>query len=567
MGGYFALASATKAPRVVSHILRSMTANLLLISISHSPNWCCHNRTAAERVLIVASWSIKQFFHELRRRKVLRVTVVYGVVGWAVTEIASVILPLLLLPDWTVRLVLILILLGFPLAIILTWAFDITPTGIEKTKDLAELDADLADSRTTKQSVVGSKGPPSIDQEVASVAVLPFDDLSPSGDQTVLANGIATEIHCTLNQMHRIRVAPRRSSFKLAGSDAAIEAIAEALDVRYILSGSLMRHDNSIRVIAEVDDAIEGSQIWSRSYERDFDDLLAVQAEIAEEIVATFGGERQRAEIRRAQTIPTDNLDAWNLVQRARHYILDYGQRSLDEAESLLLKGIELDPDYAAAHAALGSVLAEQILNGYSDDPEGDRNTAIEAVRRARALAAHDAFVLKMSGMAWAICGNPEQSVRSLRASVELAPFDFGAWGYLGWPLVARGSVEDLDEVHNVIGRLLKLAPQHAGVPYWLFHKSVAYVCQDDLEQAARFGRQSLNKNGELSWVWMHHANLQGLMGQYEDAERSADKAAQINSAMTPEHYVARVRAMGGSEGTTHRRIDGLAAANLVNTG
>jgi TolB-like protein len=517
--------------------------------------------------LIVASWSIKQFFHELRRRKVLRVALVYAAAGWGLAQIADVVFPALLLPEWTVSLVVILLLLGFPLAIILTWVFDITPEGIEWTKELEDADSDIADSRTTKQPVVDSKGPPSIDQEVASVAVLPFDDLSPSGEQAMLASGIATEIHCTLNKMHRIRVAPRRSSFSLADGDKTVEAIAQALNVRYILSGSLMRQDKSIRVIAEIDDAIEGSQIWSRSYERDFDDLLAVQAEIAEEIVATFGGERQRAEIRRAQTIPTDNLDAWNLVQRARHYILDYGQPSLDEAESLLLKGIELDPDYAAAHAALGSVLAEQILNGYSDDPEGDRNRAIEAVRRARALAAHDAFVLKMSGMVWAICGNPEQSVRSLRASVELAPFDFGAWGYLGWPLVARGSVEDLDEVHNVIGRLLKLAPQHAGVPYWLFHQSVAHVCQDDLEQAARFSRQSLDKNGELSWVWMHHANLQGLMGQYEDAERSAGKAAQINSAMTPEHYVARVRAMGGSEDTTHKRIDGLAAANLVNTG
>ena len=88
----------------------------------------------------MASGRIKRLYYELRRRKVLRVTVVYGVVGWAVTEIASVIFPVLLLPDWTVRLVLILILLGFPLAIILTWVFDMTPAGIETTKDLAELD-------------------------------------------------------------------------------------------------------------------------------------------------------------------------------------------------------------------------------------------------------------------------------------------------------------------------------------------------------------------------------------------------------------------------------------------
>ena len=515
----------------------------------------------------MASWSIRQFVHELRRRKVLRVALVYAAAGWGLAQIADVVFPALMLPEWTVSLVVILLLLGFPLAIILTWVFDITPAGIEWTKELEDPGTDVADSQTTKRPVVDLEGPPSIDQEVASVAVLPFDDLSPSGEQAVLANGIATEIHCTLNKMHRIRVAPRRSSFSLADGDKTIEGIAQALNVRYILSGSLMRQDNSIRVIAEIDDAIDGSQIWSGSYERDFDDLLAIQAEIAEEIVAAFGGERQRAEIQRARTIPTENLDAWSLVQKARHYILDYSQRSLDEAESLLLKGIELDPNYAAAHAALASVLAEQILNGYSDDPEAGCSRAVEALQRARALASHDAFVLKMSGMVWAICGDPEQSIRSLRASVELAPFDFGAWGYLGWPLAARGSVEDLEEVHKVIGRLLKLAPEHAGVPYWLFHKSVAYVCQDELAQATTLARQALDKEGELSWVWMHNANLQGLLGQHKDAERSAGRAMQINSAMTPEHYTARVRAMGGSKETMLKRIDGLAAANLLGAG
>lgn len=512
----------------------------------------------------MAGGRIKRFIHELRRRKVPKVAVVYAAIGWGLTEIASVVFPTLMLPEWTVRLVLILIVMGFPLVIALTWVFDITPSGIERTKELPEPDTDAAGSRTAGLSADLSNAPPTNDQAIASVAVLPFDDLSPSGGQIMLAHGIATEIHCTLNKMHRIRVAPRRSSFNLAGSDAALEEIAKTLDVRYVLSGSLMRHDNSIRVIAEVDDAIERSQIWSGVYERDFDDLLTVQAEIAEEIVAAFGGERQRAEIRRAQTIPTENLDAWSLVQRARQYILNYGQQSLDEAESLLLKGIELDPDYAAAHAALGSVLAEQILNGYRDDPEAACKRAVEALRRASALASRDAFVLKMSGMVWAICGDPEQSVRSLRASVELAPFDFGAWGYLGWPLVARGTVEDLEEVHEIIGRLLKLASGHSGIPYWLFHRSAAFLCQDDLQQAEAFARQALDKESELPWIWVHHANLLGLLGRRKEAQDSAGKARQINDAMTPEHYAARVRAMGGSEETTRKRIDGLVAANVL---
>jgi len=499
----------------------------------------------------VAGKRINRFIDELRRRKVLRVGVVYGALSWLLIEIASVVFPALMLPPWTVSLVVILILLGFPLAIALTWVFDVTPSGIERTANIKEVGQRLY-------------GPPTLDEAVASVAVLPFDDLSPDGGYAVLANGIATEIHSTLSKLHRVRVASRRSAFRMADSDEAIESIAHALNVRYVLSGSLMRDDSRIRVIAELDDATEGSQIWSEKYERDLDDLLAVQAEIAEAIVAAFGGERLRAEIERAQTKPTGNLDAWSLVQKARHYILDYSQQSLDEAQSLLMKGIELDPNYAAAHSALGSVLAEQILNGFSDDSDRDRNNAIDAIKRAQELAPRDSFVLKMSGMVWATCGDPERSIRSLRASVELAPFDFGAWGYFGWPLVSRGTAADLEEVHKITDRLLKLAPEHPGVAYWLFHKSVAYVCQDELDKSAEFVGQAIAKHGELSWVWMHKANVSGLMGQHEDAQLSAGRAAQANNAMTPEHYAARIRAMGGSTETTRKRIDGLVRAGLL---
>lgn len=517
--------------------------------------------------MAVASERIKRFFSELRRRKVIRVAVAYLAVSLILIGLASDAFPALQLPPWTVTLVVVLILLGFPLVIVLTWVFDITPSGLERTVELAATDGEEDETQRTIQAGHPMPGPPFVDASVTSVAVLPFDDLSPDSGHAVLAFGIATEIHSTLSKLHRMRVAPRRSAFRFGDSNQAIEEIARALNVRYILSGSFTRVDGRVRVIAELDDAIEGSQIWSGKYDRDLDDLLAVQAEIAESIVAAFGGERQRAEIQRAQTLPTTNLDAWSLVQKARRYILDYGRQSLDEAQSLLSKSIELDANYAAAHAALGSVLAERILNGFCDDRGTEQERAIEAIQRAQALAPRDSFVLKMAGMVWVTCGDPEQSIRSLRASVELAPFDFGAWGYLGWPLVARGLAADLDEVRTIIDRLLQLAPEHPGVPYWLYHKSVAYVCQGELEKAAGCVRQAIDKHGELSWVWMHQANVHGLLGQRKDAELDAARAAQANNAMTPAHYAARIRAMGGRSNTTHRRIDGLVAAGLLDAG
>lgn len=503
---------------------------------------------------------LKRFYYQLRRRKVLKVAIAYAALAWAILQVADVVFPAMLLPDWSVRLAVILLILGFPLAVVLTWIFDITPRGIERTPDI--LDAD--DSATAARAPSAALEPPAIDESIASVAVLPFDDLSPQGGQDLLGVGIATEIHSTLRKLHRIRLAPRRSAFRLAHEQMAVEDIAHTLNVRYVLSGTLTLHDGRLRVIAELDDGIEGSQIWSKKYERDLADLLLLQADIAESVVAAFGGERQRLEIQRAQTASTGNLDAWSLVQKARNYILDYSRQSLDEAQALLLNGVALDPDYAAAHAALGSVLAESVLNGFSDNPDSDHERAVAAIRRAELLAPHDVFVLKMAGMVWAICGDPDRSIRALRACVEIAPFDFGAWGYLGWPLVARGTADDLKEVQRVMNRLLRLAPEHPGVPYWLFHKSVAHACQGDFEGAIEFGDQAIGKDGGQSWIWMHHANVKGLLGEPEEARRDALHAAELNSAMTPRHYAARVRAMRGSPETERKRLEGLIRAGLL---
>ncbi len=462
------------------------------------------------------------------------------------------------LPDWTDRLFVVIILLGFPLTVALAWVFDITPKGIQRTDDTQRSPHQAVEPDTAPIAI-----PPTIDSAVASVCVLPFDDLSKLADHDGLADGLATEIHSTLGRMHRVRVASRRSGFRYRDSDEPIQAIAAALNVRYVLSGSLMRSGNRIKVIAELDDAETGSQIWSDKYERELDDLLQVQAEISEAIVATFGAERQRDEIVHARRRPTSSLDAWSLVQKARHYILDYNQQALDEAYKLLRRSVAKDPDYAAAHAALGSVLAERVINGFSDDIEAERREACRAVTRARELAPHDPFVLKMTGMVLAHCGDTDGALRALRGCVDLAPYDFGAWGYFGWPLVARGSPEDLRELHEIIDRLLASVPDHPGAGYWLYHKSAAKLCQGDLQGAEELIRRALDKHSEVSWAWMHLASILGARGRIEEARKAARQATAINAAMTADHFAACLSAMSGETGSAASRVEGLEAAGL----
>jgi adenylate cyclase len=502
---------------------------------------------------------IKLFFVQLRRRKVMRLVLGYGIVGWLLIEVASVLFPAMLLPEWTVRLVIGLVALGFIPALVLAWVFDITPQGIERTDDESPMAQATALPGGDAHSV-----PPQIEDAVASVAVLPFDDFSGGVDSKFFAEGIAAEIHGKLCQLHRLRVAPRRSSFRLSDRNLPLAEVAQSLNVRYILSGSVLTSAARIQVTAELDDAQQNTQLWSRKYERDVDDLLTLMSEIAEAVVAKFGGERLRSEISSALGKPTESLDAWSSVQKARAYILDYSAESLTSAETLLRDAIDLDSDYAAARAALGSVLTEKVLNGFSIDSKADSDTAIDMIRTALAQSPNDPFVLKMSGMAFSITGDPIRAIRSLRSSVEIAPYDFGAWGFLGWPLVATGRPEDLLELHSILGRILSMAPEHPGAAYWLHHRAAAYLCEDDLVAAQSFARQSIDKHRGLSWAWLTYANILGKVGDIAAAREAAEEAARLNPRMTPAHYTSRMKVMTAHDATVECRTAGLRAADLL---
>jgi adenylate cyclase len=501
----------------------------------------------------------RSLLHELKRRKVIRMVIAYAAVSWLVIEVASVLEDALELPAWADTLVVVLVFLGFPVMVLLTWVFDITERGIERTGDVNAVESNRDDALR-----IGA--PPAADDAVASVCVLTFEDLSPDGAHGAIAAGIASEIHIALGRMHRVRVCPRRSAMHFSASSASIEDITSALGVRYVLSGTSTVVDDRIRVLAELDDASTGSQVWSGSFERDLDDLLGVQTDLADAIVAAFGVERSKAEIDAARASPASSPDAWTLVQRARGFLLDYTKESMGEALELLRRGVALDPEYAAARAALASVLSERILNGYSEDTDKDRQESLEAAVSARQLAPSDPFVLKMSGMALAYGGRQAESLQSLRRAVEIAPFDFGAWGYLGWPLAAGGDVHELSELHQVMDRLLLVAPAHPGTPYWRYHKSAACLLEGDLDGATSLARCALDESPGISWIWLHLASIYGASDLPDEARAAVSQSTSINPAMSPALFAECLGHMSPNPDVVASRVAGLVATGLLVT-
>jgi TolB-like protein/tetratricopeptide (TPR) repeat protein len=216
----------------------------------------------------------KKFFAELRRRRVYTVAVAYAVGGWALAQGIAQVLPIFDIPNWVVRLIVVLIVLGFPVALTLSWFFDLTRYGIVRTPD-----------RPSQARVDFIE--PSVSSE-KSIAVLPFSDLSPAKDHTYFSDGIAEEILTALAKIDGLHVAARRSSFWFKGRETQLSEIASSLNVRNIVEGSVRRDGNRVRVTAGLIDASNGFTLWSETYEREMHGIFALQDEITCAIVDTL---------------------------------------------------------------------------------------------------------------------------------------------------------------------------------------------------------------------------------------------------------------------------------------
>jgi tetratricopeptide (TPR) repeat protein len=193
-----------------------------------------------------------------------------------------------------------------------------------------------------------------------------------------------------------------------------------------------------------------------------------------------------------------------------------------------------------------------------------DRRFALEVIARAEQLAPRDAVVLRAAGCVYAYTGDYRRSIELLRRAIKLAPYELGPWGYLGWPLVATGAMADLDEVHQIVARLLAASPQHPGRIYWLFHDSVAYACADDCERALAQAEEYAAEQPRFSLGSLHQANVLGRLGRHRDARAAVDRSLQHNPLMTPAHYVELMRVLTDQPAVVTRRTSGLVDAELI---
>jgi TolB-like protein len=407
-------------------------------------------------------------------------------------------------------------------------------------------------------------GPPLTDAARASIAVLPLEALSRGDEDEVLARGFSAEIIRALSGVPDLRVVPEVQSALYAGR--RIQDVAQELDVRYLLSGSLQRTADRLRVIVTLTDAGTSQQVWSESYEKPVDDLFQVQREVAEAVAIETGSRFLNIISEDLCRQAPQGLSAWCLTHKAlTFWTMSYTPQSSLEAIGWLEQAIRLEPSNAMAHALLGFVLNQRVVNSYSDDAQGENTRALAEIEAAMRLAPRDATVMEYAALVWLNCGFRAKSLQTARRVVSMTPFNLIAWGYVGCDLVWGGRPEEIEEGLGVLRHLLESAPNHPSVPFWHFFLACGCVEKGDFAAARGHLETAIGFHPAFCLGWVTLANVLGELGDVDGAREAVSSALAANPLFRLEGHQRYLHAISQeTPQTPFKQTAGLVKAGLL---
>ncbi len=533
----------------------------------------------------------QQFISELRRRRVFRALVGWGIVSFAVLQVVEPIMHALNLPDWTLKGVVGLLALGFPIAAALSWAFDIRATGIERTAPpaadpsgatrvprgarlallLLAIGAAAAAPGVAWVAWRSARVPSKTTPTSPSIAVLPFADMSPQKDQEYFADGIAEEVLNALAHIDGLRVPGRTSSFWFKGRSAKLEDIGRELKVGAVLEGSVRKDGKRIRVTAQLVNVSDGYHLWSETFDRELTDVFGIQDEISRAVVAALkvkllAGANARLKGR------TTRVDAYDQYLLGRRLLGDESPASIRGAREAFERAVALDPGYAPAHAALAQAwgdsaghlaenpdevtryaefelaAAERAITLDPDLPDGyvaraghrvsyrwDWSGALSDLERAKALGSENVGAQGEYAQTLAAVGRMAEAVAVARRATEDDPLSAKAWSTLA---ILLGNSGNFSEADSAARHCLQVSPDN---PVCDFVVGLGLLGRDKPEEAlVHFARNP--------WNWWR---LEGLavayhrMGQTSKSQAALDELV-AGEALNAAYQIAEVHAARG---------------------
>ena len=427
---------------------------------------------------------IRGFIEELKRRNVAKVALVYIIAGWLTMQVVDVMFPALKLPEWLISAVAAFVLIGFPFAVIFAWAFEMTPDGIKREKDV-----DRSESITPKtgqklnhtaliiltiavsflliDKFVLQPDTAPVDEPVEitateakpSIAVLPFVNMSGDVENEYFSDGLSEELLNVLAKIPQLHVAGRTSSFKFKGTNEDLRVIGEALNVAHVLEGSVRESNGRLRITAQLINTESGFHLWSEKYDRELNDIFAVQDEIAGRVVEGLKAHLLGAEVATA-TQGTTNVEAYNQFLRGNYFIDDTSAENLDKALIAYEKAIELDPNFARAYAGLAMAL-QQKYSGWVSSSGGSFIENFEHIREVADKAIeldpeNPESLIAQTIVALLINWDLPAARAYTEKALENSPNDLAALGWHGSNLVF---LREFDKAEDALTRALDVDP------------------------------------------------------------------------------------------------------------
>ena len=471
------------------------------------------------------------FFDELKRRNVFKAGVAYLVVTWLLIQIADIVLPTLGAPGWVPRTITFTLILGFPVAIILAWAYEVTPQGIKKTRNVP-LEESI--SRLTGQKlnyaiiaalaialvvvVLNDRVPDDVDplegmvdvsQPVpgfsnrAAIAVLPFLNLSDDPAQEYFADGITEDLITALQSFQSFPIIARTSTFTYKNNLPDIREIAAALGAGYIVEGSVRKVDDLVRINVQLNNA-DGNHVWADLYTFQFRDALKIQDELVSNVILAIEPQLIISEADRVRFVRTEDMEAWDyFLQAATNTYAPFAftdlngryvsPERLELARELLFKALEIDPNFAAAYRLLNHVDGSYVVNLRhlltDEEAEETRRRGIEYGDKARLMSPFEPSVCSCQAAMLLMSGELEAAFQLQQESLRHNPSNAVARAVMAKILQVQGENElALQE----IAVAKRLSPRDMAMTTFLYFEAAAYLALERFDEAIRAADQSL---------------------------------------------------------------------------
>jgi TolB-like protein/cytochrome c-type biogenesis protein CcmH/NrfG len=439
---------------------------------------CCRD----ERFVKARRVNAKNFFAELKRRNVYKVAVAYAIVAWLLMQIATQVFPFLEIPNWAIRLVIMLIVIGFPIALVIAWAFEATPEGIKRTEAADATGQHSRGGTWIYIVLIGAalslglfflgrytasrKQTESAELPTKSIAVLPFENLSEEKGNAYFADGIQDEILTKLAGIGDLKVISRKSTAKYKSTPEDLKTVARELGVASVLEGSVQKAGDKVRVNVQLLDARVDTHLWAKSYDRDLKDVFAVESEVAQEIADTLRAKLSPSQSDALATAPTRDTKAYDLFLKGE-YEEHQGESALnaelvDRAQTFYRQALALDSNFALAYARLAN--SELFQHWFVSNLTAAELAEVKSnIDRALAIApaSPDAHLALARFYYWGY-RDYDAGLRELDRVTELQPSNADGRSLRGAIYRRRGEWQDALAEFN---RAAELDPRESGIP------------------------------------------------------------------------------------------------------